>query len=282
MALFSERYGYKKVSDVIIREEITPEIKNAICSCFDQLLDIYSTARYDYATSELAGLEKHIWTKFFNQRLSNYDYNSFSIPQCIEKPSAQWYDVLDLIEFAVKYMYQRDCIIMPIRPASARLIKMLNSEFERLNFAYRIVNYEIVEITSEQEIKTIENAIKSSPRNVQTHLNSALEKYAQRPNGDYRNSIKESISAVEAFCREKTGESTLGKALSKLEQKNIIIPQSLKSAFSKLYEYTNHADTGIRHALMDDEGTYTPTTDEALFMLVSCSAFINYLSKKVQ
>jgi hypothetical protein len=30
MALFSERYGYTKPSDVIIRERITPEIQNAI------------------------------------------------------------------------------------------------------------------------------------------------------------------------------------------------------------------------------------------------------------
>ena len=42
MALFSERYGYKKISDVIIREKITPEIKNAICSCFDKLQYILS------------------------------------------------------------------------------------------------------------------------------------------------------------------------------------------------------------------------------------------------
>lgn len=280
MGLFSERYGYKKVSDVIIREEITDEIQNAICSCFDELLHIYSIERYAVPSSELKVLEKHIWTKFFNQRLSNYDYNSFSIPSCIEEPYVQWYEVLDLIEFSIKYMHHRDEVYG--HSASTRLIAALNSEFERLNFAYRIVNCEIVEITSEQEIKAIEKAIESSPQNVKMHLNSALEKLAQRPNGDYRNSIKESISAVEAFCREKTGESTLGKALSKLEQKNIIIPQSLKSAFSKLYEYTNHADTGIRHALMDDEGKYTPAADEALFMLVSCSAFINYLRKKVQ
>lgn len=280
MGLFSERYGYKKVSDVIIREEITDEIQNAICSCFDELLHIYNIERYAVPSSELKELEKHIWTKFFNLRLSKYDYNSFSIPSCIEGPFVQWYEVLDLIEFSIKYMHHRD--EGTGLSASIHFVALLNSEFERLNFAYRIVNCEIVEITSEHEIETIEYAIDNSPCNVKMHLNSALEKLAQRPDGDYRNSIKESISAVEAFCREKTGESTLGKALSKLEQKNIIIPQSLKSAFSKLYEYTNHADTGIRHALMDDEGTYTPTADEALFMLVSCSAFINYLSKKVQ
>ena len=161
-------------------------------------------------------------------------------------------------------------------------MSILNSEFERLNFAYRIVGREIIEITSKQEIKAIECAIDNSPRNIQIHLNSALEKYAQRPIGDYRNSIKESISAVEAFCREKTGENTLGKALKKLESRGLVIHSSLKSAFEKLYVYTNQEETGIRHALMDDEENYTPTAEEALFMLISCSAFINYLDRKVK
>ena len=280
MALFSERYGYTKVSDVIIREKITLEIQNAICSCFDQLEDLYASANfYQAAQSLLSDLEKEVWTKFLNQRLSRYNYHSFHITDYIENDNNEWFLKLNYIEFIIKFIYKQD------KPSFTRvsynLVTLLNTEFERLNFAYRIVEQEIVEITSEQEIKTIESAINNSPLNIQMHLNSALEKYAQRPNGDYRNSIKESISAVEAFCRDKTGESTLGKALSNLEKKNIIIPQSLSSAFLKLYEYTNHADTGIRHVLMDDNGSYTPTADEALFMLVSCSAFINYLSKKV-
>ena len=161
-------------------------------------------------------------------------------------------------------------------------VDMLNSEFERLNFAYRVVNKEIVEITSEQEIATIETAIDNTPRNIQLHLNRALELYAQRPEGDYRNSIKESISAVEAFCREKTGENTLGKALNKLEKNGIVFPAVLKQAFDKLYAYTNQPDSGIRHALMDDSGAYAPGGEEALFMLVSCSAFINYLGSKLE
>ena len=37
MALFSERYGYTKPSDVLIRETITEEIVNGICSCYDYL-----------------------------------------------------------------------------------------------------------------------------------------------------------------------------------------------------------------------------------------------------
>lgn len=281
MALFSERNGYTKVSDVIIREKITPEIKNAICSCFDELETIYLSSGYHSGIDKLVELEKHIWRKFLNERLANYDPNSFSIPEYIEDPFLPWFKVLDLIEFSIKYMCHQ-CDEKNKLTASTRFVALLNSEFERLNFAYRIVNLEIVEITSKQEIKAIECAIDNSPRNIQMHLNSALEKYAQRPIGDYRNSIKESISAVEAFCREKTGENTLGKALKKLESRGLVIHSSLKSAFEKLYVYTNHEDTGIRHALMDDEENYTPTAEEALFMLISCSAFINYLDQKVK
>ena len=48
--------------------------------------------------------------------------------------------------------------------------------------------------------------------------------------------------------------------------------QALEGAFSKLYRYTSD-ESGIRHALM--EGGREVTFDEAKFMLVTCSAFIN-------
>ena len=219
--------------------------------------------------------QKHIWTNFLNQRLAYFERLHYVPTDYIENYDTKWYNILDLIEFTIQYL-------LNYRTSAERFIELLNSEFERLNFAYRIVEGVIIEVTSEQEIKAVECAIDNSPRNIQIHLNSALEKYAQRPIGDYRNSIKESISAVEAFCREKTGENTLGKALNKLERSGLAIHSSLKTAFEKLYVYTNQEETGIRHALMDDEENYTPTAEEALFMLISCSAFINYLDRKVK
>ena len=280
MALFSERYGYVKVSDVIIRERITPEIQNAICTCFDKLEDYYRLEGVSYTDFEYIELEKYVWTKFLNQRLAYYHSNDDVLVKYIEDSDNAWFQKLDLIEFSIKSISRRDDFYKT--NVAERFIKRLNSEFERLNYAYRIVGEEIVEITSEQEIQTIETAINKSPRNVQIHLNSALEKYAQRPIGDYRNSIKESISAVECYCREITEENTLGKALNKLKGKGVVIPNLLISAFEKLYAYTNQGETGIRHALMDDDENYTPTAEEAFFMLVSCSAFINYLSRKVK
>ena len=285
MALFSERYGYTKASDVIIREQITKEIQNAICSCYDKLPDLFSevTASYQDAKAEYKNLEEYLWVYFLNERAANfsdgYKYHVVATVY-IEDKSNAWYKKLDIIEKTIQYLRNFDAKNHKFYSVASNFIKLLNSAFERLNFAYRTINDAIVEITSEQEIKTIEIAIDNSARNVKMHLNRALELYAQRPNGDYRNSIKESISAVEAFCREKTGENTLGKALNKLEKNGIVFPDVLKTAFEKLYAYTNQPDAGIRHALMDDTGVYTPKAEEAIFMLVSCSAFINYLNKK--
>jgi hypothetical protein len=72
-------------------------------------------------------------------------------------------------------------------------------------------------------------------------------------------------------------KATLGPALSAVEKKTEL-HAVLKEAFQKLYGYTNDAQ-GIRHALMDE-----PTLDieDAKFMLVSCSAFVNYLVVKAQ
>lgn len=285
MGLFSERYGYTKPSDVIIRERITPEIQNAICSCYDKLPEFFMDSGYMPEGKAYMEMEKYLWTYFLNNREGSFSYGlryHIVATEFIEDKTNPWFRKLDLVECTIKYLAEFDanhnnCI----SPVNQMFIRQLNFEFERLNFAYRVVEQEIVEITSKSEIATIDEALANSSYNIKMHLSRALELYAQRPDGDYRNSIKESISAVEAFCREKTGENTLGKALNRMEANGIVFPPLLKVAFDKLYAYTNQPDTGIRHALMDNEGEYTPASEEALFMLVSCSAFLNYLSKKL-
>lgn len=282
MALFSERYGYTKPSDVIIREQITPEIENAICSCYDRLSN--SLSRLSISDSHIVTLGKYLWVYFLNKREAKfYSGNGYFLSAIpfFEDQKNQWYLKLNLIEFIIRYLDRRGSEIHAYHSIMNNYIGELNSEFKRHNFAYRRVDKKIVEITSENEIVSIETAIADSTNNIRLHLNKALELYSLRPYGDYRNSIKESISAVEAYCREKTNEETLGKSLNKLESLGITIPKMLKVAFDKLYAYTNQPDTGIRHALMDDEGKYTPSNEEALFMLVSCSSFLNYLNAKM-
>lgn len=110
-------------------------------------------------------------------------------------------------------------------------------------------------------------------------IHQANKLLSDRDNPDYENSIKESISAVEAICEiitdAKGKETTLGAILKKLDKNGIVIHKALLSAFSSLYGYTSDAN-GIRHA-GDFDGP-TASFEEAKFMLVACCAFINYLT----
>ncbi len=63
--------------------------------------------------------------------------------------------------------------------------------------------------------------------------------------------------------------------MKEIETKISLHP-ALKDAFSSLYGYTSDAE-GIRHALLDEPNL---SFEDAKFMLVSCSAFINYLISK--
>jgi hypothetical protein len=127
-------------------------------------------------------------------------------------------------------------------------------------------------IVSEEEISAIEQAMSHGERfsPAMAHIETALARLADRSSPDYRNSIKESISAVEAVCQIITGDSkaTLGQALKKID-----VHPALEKGFGNIYGYASDAD-GIRHALLDEQ---TVDADDARFFLVPCSAFVNYL-----
>ena len=108
-------------------------------------------------------------------------------------------------------------------------------------------------------------------------MSNALEKLSER---DYRNSIKEAASALEAFTRDISGESTY--SLKWLDKEGIVIHKMLKDIMDKMYYYTCDKEVGCRHSHMDPNSPYTPTADEAVSMLVSFSSAINYLTKKRQ
>lgn len=74
-----------------------------------------------------------------------------------------------------------------------------------------------------------------------------------------------------------TGASaTLGATLKKLEDNGVVIHGAMRSAFSLLYGYTSDSD-GIRHGGIDFKNA---PAEDAKYMLISCSAFVNYLIEK--
>lgn len=71
MALFSERYGYVKPRDVLVRECINIDIQNAICSAFDNLRMNYNNIDLNEereCENSYTAMEMAIWIHFLNKR----------------------------------------------------------------------------------------------------------------------------------------------------------------------------------------------------------------------
>jgi len=159
----------------------------------------------------------------------------------------------------------------------------MNNILEREFSGYRFIDNLLCPISNTVEVEEIKLALKQNmtftPLNgANIHLSNALEKLSDRNNPDYRNSIKESISAIETACRIITNESTLGKALKALESKGVILDEQLKNGYEKIYAFTNNKSSGIRHAIIDEYST--PDFNDAKYILVLSCSLINYLVGK--
>lgn len=268
---FSKRYGHVKISDKVQILNMNNDLRNALWNaiyCFILNLggDIYN--------QDMKNFILVYYISFLNAPLDNRP--SVSQREQLFRNvimSEQWYRVYDFLEF----IHLHKDKLKHTQSDLDRFEEYINLVLQRHNSGYRFVDGLISPITNQQEIDTVEEAINQSPYDgIKMHLHSALEKLSDKEDPDYRNSIKESISAVEVYVRKITGESTLGKAIDKLETNGVKIPQMLNVAIEKLYVFTNDSD-GVRHALMDEPDT---SKEEAYFMLIACSSLVNYLKAK--
>ena len=275
MRLFSQRKGIKPVKSVMQVDSMDTELRNglwnALTICYwNQVEDQWISN-----SKNIDSLLKRLWHSYFKKTIDTLrDYWPETYKEIREYFfNCKWYEVYDFIEFIANNYPDKYNKVNP------KFMNFCDSVLERELSAYRFVGGKITQITSEEEISEIEEALEISKpsKAVNTHLKRALDLLANRKSPDYRNSIKEAISAVEAICNLITGEkrATLGQALKRIEEKVSLHP-ALKNAFSNLYGYTSDAE-GIRHALLEEPNL---SFEDAKFMLVSCSAFINYLISK--
>ena len=246
---------------------------------------VYSTSITGYGDSgcslssgsnrDLQTLCNDLWFSYFKKPLDQLSDDWEKVLQQLRDYffKAQWFEVYDFIEF-ITNSFPHD-----YHETNKGFMTECNHIFEREMGGYRFVGGQITKIVEEEEIKSIEKAIAESETLVTKHLRRSLELLSDRSNPDFRNSVKESISAVERLASHKTGEEhgTLGQLLKKLEGRVELHP-ALKNAFSNLYGWTSD-DSGIRHALSEKE---TVDFEDAKFMLVACSAFINYVEGKLK
>lgn len=278
MKLFSQRKGIKPVKSVVQVDSMDKELRNSLWNALSiYYWDKMENCGHLSSCEDINFLFKLLWYSYLKKPLDTLDdYWQRTYGEIREYFfQCPWNEVYDFIEF-IANMYKDEYNSTSV---NKKFMDFCNSIFKRELSAYRFINGKIAQITSEEEITEIEEALESTKtqKSAPHHLKRALDLLADRKSPDYRNSIKESISAVEAICNliAKNSKATLGQALKEIEKKVELHP-ALKKAFDCLYGYTSDAE-GIRHALLDE-----PNLDfeDAKFMLVSCSGFINYLVAK--
>jgi len=276
---FSQRYGYTKIKEAMQIESIDEETRNAIWTALS--LHYWNTVVWDneiinarlrlsyHGNNEMRLLCQRVWISFFKKPIDTLPDGWNDVYSRIRDHffDCKWYEVYDFVEFVANSH--------PDEQRNSSFQKAVNTFLEREVAGYRFIDGHIAQITAEEEIQSVESALtggKGSP--VSEHLKRSVELLFDRRAPDYRNSVKESISAVESLVKSTCSaeKGTLGDLLKSLARKQSVHP-ALEAAFGKLYGYTSDAK-GIRHALMEED---TVSFEEAKFMLVVCSAFVNYV-----
>ena len=271
MKRFSERIGAVETVQILQLESISDALRNSI---WNFLHSIYSEG--DGGWREPAEALSQWFFKLpvdelpiYNLRRREWIKGKFY--------GLEWHQTYDFVEFIATYQGRRRSTEFD----TETMHRVLNRIFETEHSGYRFLGGELSPISNAAEVDAITAAVSISAATglagAQTHLKTALQLLGKRPVADYRNAVKESISAVESVAKQLSKNDTQGLAgaLDELAKK-VPIHGALKSAFVKLYGYTSDAD-GIRHAILDEPDV---DFDEAKYMVVACSAFVNYLAGK--
>jgi len=264
---FSERYGYKKVDNSLVWEEVPLQVRNRIWNAIANLFGMFKKDANDFLIKvfdkflgeDISGLLKiPIYTMAFQDNLfKSLKQKTFNF---------KWNKFFDFLEFTMEEF--------PNRHKIRKIEKKINRVLEEEKSAYRIIDGIVTPLIDREQIKEIEKALNPPDRfaPVREHIKNALKHLSDKKEPNYEDSIRESIHAVESLAKIITGKD---KSLSGLIQSLKDIPFDLREGFKELY---NWSSKNLRHG---KSGKELPTGfEEAVYMMVSCSAFVNYVIAK--
>ncbi|MFE3990073.1 AbiJ-NTD4 domain-containing protein [Nocardia tengchongensis] len=255
---FSERRGLVPVRSVVQIESMDDALRI-------QLWNITYACYFQPRFSRSEFIEFYgIWTILMEQDWDRFPGSSIHMVIKEWIKNREWFEVYDLLEELVQI--------------DESLVNTFNGVLEMYMAGYRLLDGKVAPVADSHELSEIEAALTTESPSAAHHLRTALGLLADREKPDYPNSIKESISAVEAFLAPITGKNTLGAALAHLKKTDNFAHPALMDAWSKLYGWTSDED-GVRHG-----GETVPaeriTQALARYVLISCSAFINLMTSE--
>lgn len=265
MAKFSDRIGITEPPNEFQINSMNNELRNSLWNIIVVFFDINPHRETFY------NLMKTLYIRFFRLPITKLPYDEFNCRDLLEKHfiSFHWDEIYNLMEIIYDILEDGRKNAFGIA-----LNRILKKEYS----GYSFYNGEFIPITNPEEIEAIKEAQiqpkNKGLKNISEHISKATSLLSKKPEPDYHNSIKESINAVEGICKLLTGEKSGGiKDPINILAEKIYIHPALKEGYKKIYGYTSD-EGGIRHPMLEDN---TVGFAEAKYMLVSCSAFVNYI-----
>ena len=265
-------------------------------------LELWHLGEYPFTDRVSGFFCDGIWDRFFKLPKDDYplDFEKLIARVKEEFYRNPWNEAYDIIEFIAQNhpsfddqigQHEDEESYAPIQldeygiqppiesyeiPSPTRFVEEINQVLQEEQSGYCLIGDTVTPIHAQVERQEVEAAL-DSPDPVAVHIERALELLSDRKRPDYRNSIKEAISAVESIANSitKSKNPSLGKALPKLEKKlGFELHPTKRQALLKLYGW---ASDQARHGLLEESHL---TQEDAQFAIVVCSAFVNYLKAK--
>ena len=272
MEPFSERFGYTKPKLLQI-DFLDLELRNSLWNVCRSLLFRQKSQSIRLTDSGFYGIAYLVFVNFFKlpeDALPSYT-KDFVNNQLEIFQKGKWYVVLNYLEFIANNWGDDEF--------KNRFIQKINGELEEEKSAYRFVGKLLAPVSNAIEINEIERSLGQSMEfvSISKHIEEAVKLYAKKPSADYRNTIKEAISAVKLAARIISNKptATLGEAIKLVDDKLALHPAFMQGVL-KFYGYTS-GEGGIRHSLIEASNI---DEADARFALILCSAISNFLISK--
>ena len=272
---FSERIrkGQRKVA--VQLDSMDEELRNSLWNVLLRHIFEPIECKYYVSDTEYRSFIISMWFSFFKEPTDQIPNRTSDITDEIRKKFFSWsyFEIYDFIEFVASdrtIPYGQNAFIVT---CNVVLRKELSG--------YRFLKEQLIQITNEAEILEINRAFDNISLNelegVNSHLLEAFKMISDKKSPDYINSISESVAAVESLCSEISGKNNvpLSDAFCDVKTK-VTMHSPVEQVFNKLFEYVGNIDS-IKEGLKAESSI---DQEDAIFVLITCSAFVNYLIVK--
>ena len=289
---FSQRQGIEPMTKPLQIESMDDDLRNRLwnvmlAAIWDPMRDRcprYLGIAYPESGSQIDRFVNRFWGFHLKQRLDALDHRWVHLQKQFEGIyfGATWDRAYGFVEGAGEaheFVFGR--------AGAERFREACNEVLRAEGSPYRFVRGTglLAPFTNPIEVHAIlearETMLLHHCRVVHEHLDQALRHLASRENPNYVDSVGQSWRAVEAMLRLICHDDGLtgGKAINECQNKcSLAVDGSLWAALHKLHAY--RAECGAGHPRKEE--TPEPQCEDARFMLVTCSAYTNYLAEKAR